>query len=67
MRAIRRHRCPAELERKHGEQKNGEEATHGRESSCYRVCPGACKASRSWGFTTLTRGCARRCGSSRGG
>lgn len=34
MSAIGRHRCPAELERKHGEQKNGEEATHGRESSC---------------------------------
>ena len=44
MPAISRYRCPAELERKHGEQENGEEATHGRESSCYRVCPGACKA-----------------------
>ena len=67
MPAISRHRCPAELERKHGEQENGEEATHDRKSSCYRVCPGACKASKSWGFTTLTRGCERRCGSSHGG
>jgi hypothetical protein len=65
--AVGRYRCPAGLERQHGEQKNGEEAMHGGESSCYRFCPGACKASRSWGFTTLTRGCARRCRSLHGG
>jgi len=34
MPAIRRYRGPAELERQHGEQENGEEATHGQESSC---------------------------------
>lgn len=49
MRAIRSCCCPAELERKHGEQKNGEETTHGRKYSCYRVCPGALLSGRSQG------------------
>jgi hypothetical protein len=33
--AIRRHRRPAELERKQGEQDDCEEAAHGQESSGY--------------------------------
>lgn len=65
--AIRRHRRPAELERKHGEQEDGEEATHGRESSGYKLVADVGKATGPWGFTTSNRGCARRCGSSRGG
>jgi hypothetical protein len=35
--AIRRHRRPAELERKHDEQDDGEEAAHGQESSGYKL------------------------------
>jgi len=65
--AIRRHCRPAELERKHGEQDDGEEAAHSQESSGYRVCHGTGKATAVWGFTTSMRGCARRCGSSHGG
>ncbi|MBC7727279.1 MAG: hypothetical protein H7242_06640 [Microbacteriaceae bacterium] len=38
MPAVRRHGRPAELERQQGEQDNGDEATHGQESSGYRVC-----------------------------
>ena len=34
---VRRHRRPAELERQQGEQDDGEETTHRRESSRYRV------------------------------
>lgn len=37
MPAVRRHRRPAELERQEGEQDDGEDAMHGRESSGYRV------------------------------
>lgn len=35
--AVRRDGRPAELERQEGEQDDSEEATHGRESSGYRV------------------------------
>jgi hypothetical protein len=65
--AIRRHRRPAELERKQGEQDDGEEAMHGQESSGYRVEADIDKATGLWGFTTSKHGCARRCGSSHGG
>jgi len=65
--AIRRHRRPAELERKHDEQEDGEEATHEQESSGYKVRADMGKATGLWGLTTSNRGCARRCGSSRGG
>ena len=65
--AIRRHRRPAELERKHAEQEDGEEATHRQESSGYKLVADAGKATGLWGFTTSNHGCARRCGSSRGG
>ena len=34
---VRRHRRPAELERQQGEQDDGEETAHKRESSRYRV------------------------------
>ena len=34
---VRRHRRPAELERQQGEQDDGEETAHRRESSRYRV------------------------------
>jgi hypothetical protein len=64
--AVRRHRRPAELERQHREQDDGKEATHGHESSGYRVCRGTDQAIRLWGFTTSMRGHARRCGSSDG-
>lgn len=67
MRAVRSHRRPAELERKQGEQEDGEKTTHEQESSGYRVLIGTGKAIRSWGFTTSTRGHAPRCGSSDGG
>jgi hypothetical protein len=48
--AVRRHRRPAELERQQGEQDDGEEATHGQESSGYRV--GTCRrqGDRAVGF-----------------
>jgi hypothetical protein len=65
--AIRRHRRPAELERKQGEQEDGEVATHGQESSGYNVRADMGKATGLWGFTTSNRGFARRFGSSRGG
>ena len=65
--AIRRHGRPAELERQKGEQDDGEDSTHGRESSGYRVGLVASKANGLWGFTTSRRGHARRCGSSHGG
>ena len=65
--AVGCHGRPAELERQQHEQDDGEEATHGQESSGYRVCPGKTQPTRLWGFTTLRRGCARRFGSSHGG
>ncbi len=65
--AIRRHRRPAELERQHGEQDDGEEAAHSAESIGYRVGAIMGGATGLWGFTTSMRGCARRCGSSHGG
>ena len=61
--AIGRHGRPAELERQQSEQDDGEEATHGQESSGYRVCLDTTKPTRLWGFTTSRRGHARRCGS----
>jgi hypothetical protein len=33
--AIRRHRCPTELEREQSKQNDGEKSTHGAESSGY--------------------------------
>ena len=65
--AIRRHGRPAELERQKGKQDDGEDSTHGQESSGYRVGLVASKATGLWGFTTSRRGHARRCGSCRGG
>jgi hypothetical protein len=65
--AVRRHGRPAELERQEGEQDDGEDSTHGRESSGYRVFGGEGKASTPWGFTTSRHGRVRRCGSSGGG
>lgn len=65
--AVRRHGCPAELERQKGEQDDGEDSTHGQESSGYRVGLVASKATGLWGFTTSRRGRARRCGSLHGG
>ncbi|MDP2004414.1 MAG: hypothetical protein Q8K45_01950 [Rubrivivax sp.] len=65
--AIRRHCRPTELERKQGEQNDGEKATHGQEFSGYRVVANMGKATVLWGFTTSMRGYARRCGSSHGG
>ena len=66
-RAIARHRSPAELEREQGKQKDGEDATHGKESSGYKVGAWMGPVSGSWGFTTSRRGHARHCGSSRAG
>ena len=65
--AIRRHGRPAELERQKGEQDDGENSTHGQESSGYRVGLVESKATGLWGFTTSRRGHARRCGSLHGG
>ena len=45
---IRRHRRPAELKRQQGEQDDGEETTHGRESSGYRVCLGITGPTEAW-------------------
>lgn len=42
--AVRRHGRPAELERQKGEQDDGEDSTHGQESSGYRVGLVASKA-----------------------
>ena len=67
MPTVRRHRRPAELDRQKGEQDDGEDSTHGRESSGYRVGLAASKATGLWGFTIGRHGCARRCGSSHGG
>ncbi len=67
MPTVRRHRRPAELDRQKGEQDDGEDSTHGRESSGYRVFRGEGKASTPWGFTTSRHGRVRRCGSSGGG
>lgn len=39
MRAVRRHRRPAELKRQQRKQKDGKEAAHGRESSHHKPCP----------------------------
>lgn len=65
--AVRRHGRPAELERQQGEQDDGENSTHGEESSGYRVFCGGGKATGLWGFTTSRHECVRRCGSSGGG
>ncbi len=65
--AIRRHGRPAELERQEGEQDDGEDSTHGQESSGYRVGLGATMATGLWGFTTSRHECVQRCGSSGGG
>ncbi len=64
---VRRHGRPAELERQKGEQDDGENSTHGQESSGYRVGLVESKATGLWGFTTSRRGHARRCGSLHGG
>ena len=48
--AIGRHGRPAELERQQREQDDGEEATHGQESSGYRVCLGTTQADQVVGF-----------------
>ena len=63
---VRRHRRPAELERQQGEQDDGEEATHGRESSGYGVCLGITGSTEAWDFTISMRECAQRRSSSRG-
>lgn len=65
--AVRRHGCPAELERQKGEQDDGENSTHRQESSGYRVGLVAPKATGLWGFTTSRRAHARRFGSCGGG
>jgi hypothetical protein len=65
--AIRSYGRPSELKRQKGKQNNGEDSTHGQESSGYRVGLVASKATGLWGFTTARRGHARRCGSLHGG
>lgn len=65
--AVRRHGRPAELQRQQGEQEDGEEPAHGRESSGCRVQLVTTKATDLWGFTTSRRGCVPRFGSSHGG
>lgn len=49
--AVRRHGRPAELERHQGEQDDGEEATHGPESSGYMGKASIGKATALWCFT----------------
>lgn len=65
--AVRRHGRPAELERHQGEQDDGEETIHGRESSGCCVRSDVNKATGLWGFTTSMRARAPHCGSSHGG
>ena len=55
---VRRHRCPAELERQKGEQDDGEDATHGPKSSGYRVPRCIARAAGPWRFTTCLPECA---------
>jgi hypothetical protein len=65
--AIRSYCRPSELKRQKGKQGDGEDSTHGQESSGYSVGLVASKATGLWGFTTARRGRARRCGSCGGG
>jgi hypothetical protein len=60
MPAIRRHRCPAELERQERKQNEYEESTHDRECSGCRVYLVAAEATEAWGFTIWMRGCPWR-------
>lgn len=50
--AVRRYGRPAELERQHGKQDDGEEATHGKSLAAMGVGVGCDKAGELWGLTT---------------